>query len=158
MLNEENEDVKEIAKGYVQRIAEYRDFIDSYKDRGDINETKTEVTRAMLGLQEISKTEDFQENPKSYIGLKNIESFREVLEAQSDTNSPYYVSSASGYMNFYDHDKFIDQAVQVSEETLRLSRGAVTPGMVNLKSEIAERGASIKEQVLSSNKKPSMGR
>jgi hypothetical protein len=150
MLNEENEVVKETTKDYIEKIVNYCDIIDAYDDRGDISEAKSEVTKAMLGLQEISKTKDFQANPKSYIGLKNIDKFRQVLDAQSDKNSPYYVSSASGFVNFYDHDKFIDRAVQVSEAVLKSTRGTVAPGMLEINSDLEGRGGDFKSQILTS--------
>ena len=77
------DEIKAKAKELVQIVADYGAFVE-VADRGAVSGKRAEATEALLALQVISKTEDFQANPKEYLGLSKIEDFKKVLNGQAE--------------------------------------------------------------------------
>lgn len=77
---------------------------------------------ALLKLQEISKTENFQKNPLEYLGRDNLEILEKVLHGQKDKASIFYQAGASGWVNYYDHDGYIQKAINSAREILQVEK------------------------------------
>lgn len=77
---------------------------------------------ALLKLQEISKTEDFQKNPLEYLGQDNLDELEKVLHGQKDKNNSLYQPGAAGWVNYYDHYGHIQKAIDSAREILQVSQ------------------------------------
>ena len=98
-------------------VRDYQFNLHSSENRKDISTTK-----ALLKLQEISKTEDFQKNPLKYLSAKNLNILEQMLIKQKNKNDPLYQTGAAGWINYYDHDNYIQQAINSSKETLKAAK------------------------------------
>ncbi len=107
-----------LAKGLVEEIKQF--YTHHAKKSSPESDIFTES--ALLKLQEISKTEDFQKNPLEYLGSKNLVILEEVLHGQKDKTSSLYQSGASGWVNYYDHDGYIQTAIDTAREILQVGQ------------------------------------
>lgn len=142
------DEIKARAKELVQIVADYGAFVE-VADRGAVSGKRAEATEALLALQVISKTEDFQANPKEYLGLSKIEDFKKVLNGQADRESPYYIAGATGWINLFDHDKHIERAVEAVERTLEVIRGGKSTSASHaVANDVVSRGEGLAGQLL----------
>lgn len=99
----------------VKTLIHYYEFNANNKS----SKNDSEVIQALLKLQNFSKTKDFQNNPLDYLDPKTLLQLEKVVLAQNDAKSPLYQKGASGWINYYDHDKFIINAINSTKAIIQ---------------------------------------